>query len=73
MARCVLLQCIIHKNLHFKNSITRCFRQLDNGTCSSKRVTLESYHSEWTLRPVAVHHPQEPALQEFNHSLFSAA
>ena len=26
--RCVLVQRIIHKSLHFKNSITRLFRQL---------------------------------------------
>jgi hypothetical protein len=26
--RYVLVQCAIHKNLHFKNSITRLFRQL---------------------------------------------
>ena len=30
--RCVLvLQCTIHKNLHFKNSIARLFRQAGHG------------------------------------------
>ena len=28
--RCVLVQCTIHKNLHFKNSTTRLFRQFDS-------------------------------------------
>ena len=29
--RCVLVQCTIHKNLHFKNSIARLFRQAGHG------------------------------------------
>ena len=28
--RCVLVQCTIHKNLHFKNSTTRLFQQFDS-------------------------------------------
>jgi hypothetical protein len=35
---------------------------------------MESYRSAWTLRRImAVQHPQQPALQEFNRSLFSTA
>ncbi len=29
--RCVLVQCTIHKNLRFKNSIARLFRQAGHG------------------------------------------
>jgi hypothetical protein len=75
--RCVLVQCTIHENLRFKNSVT----------LSTSGVSIDSWHtraftsrprrgpgrSAWALRPGTVHHPQKPALQEFNHSVVSTS
>jgi predicted XRE-type DNA-binding protein len=93
-ASCVLVQRTIHKNLHFKNSITRLFRQLWPYSFRLPRpqqVSMDKHwihshaffqqqvcgvvqvRSAWTLRPGTAHHPQKPALQEFSHSLVSAA
>jgi hypothetical protein len=47
-----VVQCTIHKNLRFKNSITR----------------FKNTISRASLDGGPVHHPQQPALQEFNYS-----
>jgi phage-related holin len=60
--RCVVLQCAIHKNLHFKNSLTRFVQRL---IIMAPAVAFGSCLSERALRCIAVRHPQEPAI----HSL----
>jgi hypothetical protein len=73
----------IHKNLRFKNSITRFKNSITRSGCDGgtahhpQQPALQEFnhslqefnHSLWFRRCGTVHHPQKPALQEFNQSL----